>query len=76
MCNDYAREIELGRVLIAMNEMEHVPPFAWRGGSIHNDIAPQPHVKISDRGFVAKLNGKYLVGEMVKWAWKTREAGI
>ena len=71
MCNDYAREIELGRVLKALEEMERVPPFAWRGGSTPNDIAPQPHVKISDKGFVATLDGKHLVGDMVKWAWKT-----
>jgi hypothetical protein len=50
LCNDYAREIELGRILKAFKEMEHVAPFAWRGGSIPNDIAPQPHIKINDRG--------------------------
>lgn len=71
MCNDYAREIELGRVLKALKEMEHVPPFAWKGGATPNDIAPQPHVKISDKGFVATLDGKHFVGDMVKWAWKT-----
>jgi putative SOS response-associated peptidase YedK len=71
MCNDYAREIELGRVLKAIEEMKHVPPFAWQNGSTPNDIAPQPHVKISDKGFVVKLDGKHLVGDMMKWAWKT-----
>jgi putative SOS response-associated peptidase YedK len=71
MCNDYAREIELGRVLKAIKEMERVPPFAWQGGNTPNDIAPQAHIKISDKGFVAKLEGKDLVGDMVKWAWKT-----
>jgi putative SOS response-associated peptidase YedK len=71
MCNDYAREIELGRVLKAFKELEHLPPFAWHEGRTPNDIAPQPHIKISDKGFVTKLEGKNLVGDMVKWAWKT-----
>jgi putative SOS response-associated peptidase YedK len=71
MCNDYAREIELGRVLKAIKEMEHIPPFAWKGGNTPNDIAPKPHMKISENGFVAKLDGKHLIGDMVKWAWKT-----
>jgi len=71
MCNDYAREIELSRVLKAVKEMRHVPSFAWRGGNTPNDIAPQPHIKISDKGFVATLDGKHLSGGMVKWAWKT-----
>jgi hypothetical protein len=71
MCNDYAREVELGRVLKAIREMEHVPPFACKGGNTPNYIAPQPHIIISDKGFVAKLDGEHLLGDMVKWAWKT-----
>lgn len=71
MCNDYAREIEVGRVLKAFKEMEEVPPFSWQGGNTPNDIAPQPHVKIKDKGFVVKLGRDQLVGDMMTWAWNT-----
>jgi putative SOS response-associated peptidase YedK len=62
--------VELGRVLKAMKEMEHVPPFRWRV-PVPNDIAPQPHIKISEKGFVATLDDKGLIGTMMKWAWET-----
>ena len=55
MCNDYAREIEAGRVIAAMKEMENVPPFSYAGGRIPNDPASTPHIKIRDRGLIPGL---------------------
>lgn len=69
MCNDYAREIEAGRVIAAMAEMKDVPPFSYTGGRIPNDAAPIPHIKIRDRGLIVRLRGDRLEGEMLTWAW-------
>ncbi len=71
MCNDYAREIELARVIKLVKEMKNLPPLSWAGGNTPNNIAPQPHIKISDQAFVARLEGNKLNGEMMKWAWNT-----
>lgn len=71
MCNDYAREIEIGRIMKLTKEMDRLPPLTWAGGKTPNDIAPQSHIKISDNGFVVRLEGRQLAGEMVKWAWNT-----
>ena len=69
MCNDYAREIEAGRVIAAMEEMKHIPPFSYTGGRIPNDAAPTAHIKIRDRGLVVRLREDRLEGEMMTWAW-------
>lgn len=69
MCNDYAREVEAGRVIAAMAEMKHVPPFAYTGGRIPNDAAPTPHIKIRDTGLIVRLTDERLEGEMMTWAW-------
>jgi putative SOS response-associated peptidase YedK len=69
MCNEYAREVEAGRVISAMKEMADVPPFSWMEGRIPNDIAPTAHVKIRDRGLIVKLKDEKLVGDMMTWAW-------
>jgi len=71
MCNDYAREIEAGRVIRLMKEMENVPPFEWEAGRIPNDAAPTPHIKITEKGLIARLSHDKLVGSMTTWAWKT-----
>jgi hypothetical protein len=41
VCNDYAREIEAGRVIKLLGEMENLPSFEWEAGYIHNDVGPQ-----------------------------------
>jgi len=69
MCNDYARELETGRIIKAMKEMEHIPPFSYTGGRIPNDDQPTPHIKIRDRGLVMRLQDERLEGEMLTWAW-------
>jgi putative SOS response-associated peptidase YedK len=71
MCNDYAREIEAGRVIRLMKEMENIPPFGWEAGRIPNDAGPTPHVKITEKGLIARLKGDHLIGSMTTWAWKT-----
>lgn len=45
MCDDYAREIEAGRVIATMEDMKDVPPFSYTGGRIPNDAAPM-HIKM------------------------------
>ena len=69
MCNDYARELETGRIIKAMKEMEYIPPFSYTGGRIPNDDQPTPHIKIRDRGLVMRLQHERLEGEMMTWAW-------
>jgi putative SOS response-associated peptidase YedK len=69
MCNDYARELETGRIIKAMKEMENIPPFAYTGGRIPNDDRPTPHIKIRDRGLVLRLGENEIKGEMMTWAW-------
>lgn len=71
MCNDYAREIEAGRIVKLLRDMENIPPFEWRGGRIPNDADATPHIKISEKGLIVRAEGKHLVGEMMTWAWKT-----
>jgi putative SOS response-associated peptidase YedK len=71
MRNDYAREIEAGRVIKALKEMEHIPPFEWEAGRIPNDAGPTPHIKIREKGLVARLGSSKLEGSMMTWAWKT-----
>jgi len=71
MCNEYAREIELARVTKLVEEMTNLRPLSWAGRRTPNNIASQPSIKISDSGFIARLDGNALSGEMMKWAWKT-----
>jgi hypothetical protein len=63
MCNEYAREIEMGRVIGYMEEMKDVPPFEYEAGRIPNDIAPKRSIKIRDKGMIARLGRKRLIGE-------------
>jgi hypothetical protein len=67
MCNEYAREIEMGRVIGYMEEMKDVPPFEYEAGRIPNDIEPKRSIKI----LIARLGRKRLIGETMTWAWKT-----
>jgi putative SOS response-associated peptidase YedK len=71
MCNDYARDLELGRVLKAMKEMDYLPPIEhWDEGHIPNDAGPTTHVKISERGLIVRVGSGKLRPEMMTWAWK------
>jgi len=36
MCNDYAREIEIGRVIKLLKELENLPAADWPDGLIPN----------------------------------------
>jgi len=70
MCNEYAREIEMGRVIRLMEEMKDVPPFEYENQAIPNDIGPIPSIKIRDIGIVVRADDKKLVGRSMTWAWK------
>lgn len=71
MCNDYARELEIGRVVKLLKAMENVPPLEhWEHGLIPNDAGPTDHIKISERGLVARIRSGKLRPEMMTWAWK------
>lgn len=72
MCNDYAREIEAAKWIRYMREMERVPPFDWVDNHIPNNIAPTPHIKITEPGLIVRLRREKLVGSMTTWAWKDR----
>ena len=71
MCNEYAREIEMGRVIRLMEEMRDIPPFEYEAGRVPNDIEPKRSIKIRDKGIIARLRPKRRTGEMMTWAWKT-----
>jgi putative SOS response-associated peptidase YedK len=68
MCNDYAREIEIGRVVRLLKEMEKIPPFEYEGGQIPN-VEPQAHIRISEKGFIIRQENDRWVGSMTPWAW-------
>jgi putative SOS response-associated peptidase YedK len=68
MCNDYAREIEIGRVLKLMKEMDGSEP-AWPSKRVPNDIEPNAHIKIRDRGYVVRQERGKLIGDMTPWSW-------
>lgn len=72
MCNDYAREIEAAKWIGYLREMKRVPPFDWDGGGTPNNIAPQPHIKITEPGLIVRLKADKLVASMTTWAWKDR----
>ena len=72
MCNDYAREIEAAKWIRYLREMERAPPFGWLDNHTPNDIAPQAHIKITERGLIARLKDGKLIGSLTKWAWKER----
>jgi putative SOS response-associated peptidase YedK len=69
MCNEYARAIEMGRILLLMEEMTDVPPFEYENRQIPNDIAPKASIRIRDKGIVMSLKDDALVGRNMTWAW-------
>jgi putative SOS response-associated peptidase YedK len=70
MCNEYAREIEMGRVVRLMEEMKNVPLFEYENGRIPNDIEPKASIKIRDKGIIVHLKDDVLTGRTMTWAWK------
>src|SRR4051812_14540857 len=69
MCNDYQRQIELGRVLRLMSEIDDAGSPFWANDQIPNDAGPAQHIRIRDRGLIARLSGQKLVAEMLPWSW-------
>ena len=70
MCNDYARELEIGRVIKLLKELENLPANDWADGLIPNTAGPTPHVKIGDQGLVVRRHEGGVRPEMMTWAWK------
>jgi putative SOS response-associated peptidase YedK len=69
MCNEYAREIEMGRISRLTEEMKDIPPFEYENRNMPNDIAPKASIKIRDKGIVARVaNGKLSCRSMTS-AW-------
>jgi putative SOS response-associated peptidase YedK len=71
MCNEYAREIEMGRILKYFEEIKDVPPFDWVDGRIPNDLEPKASIKISDKAIVLGLEQTKLRGLSMAWSWKS-----
>ena len=70
MCNEYAREIEMGRIIRLMEEMKDIPPFEYEGRTTPNNIGPVSSIKIRDNGIVVRAKEGVLVGRSMTWAWK------
>lgn len=70
MCNDYARELELGRILKLQEQMGAPFPMAWSKGRIPNEAGPTDHIKISEKGVIVRAEDAGYVAEAITWAWK------
>ena len=70
MCNEYAREIEMGRIIRLMEEMKDIPPFDYMKGRIPNDSGPKSSIRIRDTSIVVGLKDGELEGSARPWAWK------
>jgi putative SOS response-associated peptidase YedK len=69
MCNEYAREIEMARVIRLMGDMKDIPPFEYENKLVPNDIAPKASIRIRDTSIVMRLVEKELKGRSMTWAW-------
>ena len=70
MWNEYAREIEMARIISYMDEMKDTPPFEYTKGRIPNDIAPKQSIRIRDTSIVIGLKEDKLEGAAMPWGWK------
>src|ERR1700761_4465533 len=70
MCNEYAREIEMGRIIRLMEEMADIPPFEYENQAIPNDIGPNASIKIRDSAIIVRARDGKLAGRSMTWAWK------
>lgn len=68
MCNEYARQIALGKLAAEFSQLR-LPLLAWAGGRIPNDLDGKASVRIRDSAPVFRLDGDRLVGEVTTWAW-------
>ena len=62
------REIEIGRVIKLLKELENLPAADWPDGLIPNTAGPTPHVKIRDQGLVVCSDEGGVRPEMMTWA--------
>jgi putative SOS response-associated peptidase YedK len=70
MCNEYAREIEMGRVIALMEEMKDWPPFEYENRTTPNDIGPKASIRIRDTSIVMHLRDGKIMARSMTWAWK------
>ncbi len=71
MCNEYARQIALGKLAEEFSRTKPLPPFSWRDGRIPNDLGGKASVRIRDTAPIFRLQQDQLVAEMATWAWQT-----
>jgi len=67
MCNEYRRLKDLTSFLD--DPFSDLIPLVWAGGAVPN-TPPQPSIRISDRGAIARRAGDGLELTMTPWAWK------
>lgn len=70
MCNEYAREIEMGRVIRLTEEMKDIAPFEYENRTTPNEIGPKSSIKIRDTGVIVRALDEKLIGRTMTWAWK------
>src|SRR6201999_4453169 len=69
MCNEYAREIAIAKLIKEFSRTKQLPLFEWFNGSIPNDADEKASIKIRDNAPVVSLDGDKLVGQVRTWAW-------
>jgi len=68
MCNEYARQIALGKLQEEFSRTR-LPALEWAGGRIPNDLEAKASVRIRETAPVFRLRGDRLIGDMISWAW-------
>ena len=69
MCNEYAREIAIAKLIKEFSRTKQLPLVAWHDGRIPNDADEKASIKIRDSAPVMSLDGDKLVGQVRTWAW-------
>ena len=57
MCNEYARQIALGKLAEEFSRTRQLPLFGWLGGRIPNDLNGKASVRIRDSAPIFRLQG-------------------
>lgn len=70
MCNEYARQKSLEKLIEEFSQVPRLPLFRWREGRIPNDLSGKLSVRIGDVAPIVRLEDGLLTGEMAQWAWK------
>ena len=70
MCNEYAREIAIAKLIEEFSRTKQLPLFEWLDGRIPNDADEKASIKIRDSAPVMHLKDEKLIGQVMPWAWK------